>query len=405
MVGVCVGPSAYRAPHGYLRSTPTPELRVKALRVELTDTLAYWTVVDDGWVPVPFADAYLRHLRLGADRAEGTTRAYAGDLACYLGWCQASGRDLLAGAKALGMFVAMLKTTPVARAGSGQGRVRSPGRINHLLAAVRELYKHAVADGAMDASVLVWLFEVGDDRYLPAELRPEGGGIHYRARPRHVQRAGRAGRPVPVRRQEMEALVRACRSWRDRFLLVLLWFCGLRVGEALGLRRSDLHLVSTAAALGCSMPGPHVHVVGRDNPNQARAKTGDRAVPVRAEVLSCYDRYLAERAACPVAEGCDFVLVNLGHQPLGQAMSSDTVRKWLAVLSTRAGLDRVVTPHMFRHATATELLARGASVDVVKELLGHASIRSTEVYLHPDVDALRAAVDRLEPLGLGQATT
>ena len=153
------------------------------------------------------------------------------------------------------------------------------------------------------------------------------------------------------------------------------------------------------------MPGPHVHVVGRDNPNQARAKTGDRAVPVRAEVLSCYDRYLAERAACPVAEGCDFVLVNLGHQPLGQAMSSDTVRKWLAVLSTRAGLDRVVTPHMFRHATATELLARGASVDVVKELLGHASIRSTEVYLHPDVDALRAAVDRLEPLGLGQATT
>ena len=55
---------------------------------------------------------------------------------------------------------------------------------------------------------------------------------------------------------------------------------------------------------------------------------------------------------------------------------------------------------MFRHSTATELLARGASIDVVKELLGHASIRSTEAYLHPDVDALRAAVDRLGPLGM-----
>ena len=59
---------------------------------------------------------------------------------------------------------------------------------------------------------------------------------------------------------------------------------------------------------------------------------------------------------------------------------------------------------MFRHATATELLARGASIDVVKELLGHASIRSTEAYLHPDADAQRAAVDRLGPLGFGEAT-
>lgn len=376
---------------------------MKSLRVELTDTLAYWTVVDDDWVPVPVADAYLRHLRLGADRAEGTTRTYAGDLACYLGWCEASGRDLVAGAKALSMFVAMLRTTPVTRAGSGQGRVRSPGRINHLLAAVREFYKHAVADGGLDATVLVSLFEVGDDRNLPAELRPEGSGLRYRARPRHVQRSRRAGRPVPVRIQEAEALLGVCRCWRDRFLLVLLWFGGLRVGEALGLRRSDLHLVPTATTLGCSTPGPHVHVVGRDNPNRARAKSGDRVVPVRAEVLSCYDRYLPERAACPAAEGCDFVLVNLAHSPLGQPMTTDSVRKWLSLLSTRAGLERRATPHMFRHATATELLARGASIDVVKELLGHSSIRATEVYLHPDVDALRAAVDALGPINLGQA--
>jgi len=77
--------------------------------------------------------------------------------------------------------------------------------------------------------------------------------------------------------------------------------------------------------------------------------------------------------------------------------------KWLSLLSTRAGLERRVTPHMFRHATATELLARGASIDVVKELLGHSSIRATEVYLHPNVDALRAAVDALGPINLGQA--
>ena len=88
---------------------------MQALRVTLTETLAYWTVVDQNWRPVEPADSFLRHLRLGADRAEGTTRAYAGDLATFLAWCQDSGRDLIAGARDLSLFVAMLKTTPVTR--------------------------------------------------------------------------------------------------------------------------------------------------------------------------------------------------------------------------------------------------------------------------------------------------
>lgn len=371
---------------------------VRALRVELTAALAYWTVVDDEWRPVPVADAYLRHLRLGADWAEGTTRVYAGDLALFLAWCQSGGRDLPEAARSLSSFVAMLRTAPVERAGAGRGRARSPGRINQILAAVRELYKHAVANDGLDAGVLAFLYEVGDDRYLPADLRPEGSGLRYVARPRHVQRARRRATPDSVRAGEIEALLRAASNWRDRFLLVLLWFCGLRIGEALGLRRSDLHFVPASAALGCSIPGPHLHVVGRDNPNRARAKSGGRHVPVRAEVLSCYDRYLGERAACSPAEVCDFVLVNLFHKPLGRPMSDHTVRQWLAALSERAGLDRTVRPHMFRHAAASELLARGAGLDVVAELLGHASIRSTEAYLHPSAGALRAAVDRLGPL-------
>jgi integrase/recombinase XerD len=372
---------------------------MQTLRVELTGALAYWTVVDDDWVPVPVADAFLRHLRLGRDRAEGTTKAYAGDLALYLGWCAASRRDLAGGAGALSLFVAMLRTTPVARAGSGQGQVRSPGRINHILAAVREFYKHAAADGAVDASVLTLLYEVGDDRYLPAELRPEGSGVRFRARPRHMQRSRRRPGPGAVRPDEVGALRAACNRWRDRLLIVVWWFCGLRIGEVLGLRRGDLHLTSSARALGCGVPGPHLHVVDRDtNANGVHAKGGDHYVPVRAEILACYDHYLAERAAVAGTDECDFVVVNLFHAPIGRPMSDHTVRQWLAGLSRRAGLERTVKPHMFRHATASELLARGVGIDVVKELLGHASIRSTEAYLHPDVDALRAAVDRLGPL-------
>lgn len=377
---------------------------MQALRVEVTPALAYWTVVDDDWCPVPVADAYLRHLRLGRDRAEGTTKAYAGDLALFLGWCADSGRDLADGARALSLFVAVLKTTPIARTGAGQGKSRSPGRINHVLAAVRELYKHAVANRTVDPSVLAVLYEVGDDRHLPAELRPEGSGLRYRARPRHVQRNRRKPGPGPVRAEEVEALLCACRCWRDRLLLVMFWFCGLRIGEALGLRRGDLHLSASARALGCAIGGPHLHVVDRDtNANGAHAKSGDHHVPVRAEILACYDHYLAERSACPAAADCDFVFVNLFHAPLGRPMSDHTVRQWLGARSRHAGLERAIKPHMFRHATATELLARGVGLDVVKELLGHASIRSTEAYLHPDVATLRSAVNRLGPLRFGEA--
>lgn len=375
---------------------------MRALRVVVTDALAYWSVVDDDWCPVPAADSFLRHLRIGADRAEGTTRSYAGDLALFFGWCEKTGRDLGEGLRAMGSFVGWLRTTPVERQGAGVGKARSAGRINHVLAAVRELAKHAVATETLDGSILALLYEVADDRHLPADLRPEGAGLRYVARPRHRQRERGNARPAAVRQEEAEALLRVARSWRDRFLVVLLWFCGLRIGEALGLRRSDLHLVDAALAMGCRVGGPHLHVVRRDNPNEAMAKTGGRSVPVHTEVLACYDRYLAERERCPAAEACDFVLVNLFHEPLGRPMSADAVRAQMAESSRRAGLSRVLRPHMFRHATAGELLSRGAGLDVVRELLGHASIRSTEVYLHPDADRLRDAVERLGPLGFGE---
>jgi integrase/recombinase XerD len=374
---------------------------VKSLRVEVAAALAYWTVVNDDYEVVPAADAFLRHLRFGAGRAEGTTKAYAGDVALFLSWCERTGRDLTEGTRALGLFVAMLKTTPVERVGAGQGRVRSANRVNHVLAAIRELTKHAVATGDVDASVLAVLYEVGDDRHLPSELRPQGSGLRYVARPRHRQRSVRPKRPEAVHQHETEALLRVCRSWRDKFLIVLLWFCGLRIGETLGLRRCDMHLSSSSEALGCGIRGPHLHVVSRENANGASAKSGDRHVPVPTDVLACYDRYLTERETCKQAEACDFVLVNLFHEPLGGPMSDHTVRQWLAASSWRSGLARTITPHMFRHATAAELLERGAGVDVVKELLGHASIRSTEPYLHATPDAMRRAVDRLGPLSFG----
>ena len=356
---------------------------------------AYWTVVDGEYRVVDVADRFLRDVRFGADRTESTTKQYAGELALFLGWAARSGRDLQRAAVELSRFVLMLRTTVITRRGRGYGQVRSAGRINHVLAVVREFYKHAAAHRSVDASVIAALYEVGDDRFLPAELRAEDGALRYRVRPRHALRTTRDAAPRAATQEEWEALLEAATNWRDRFLLVLLWFSGLRIGEALGLRRSDLHLMDSAMALDCQVAGAHLHVVPRENSNGAAAKSRrERVVPLAQYVVSYYDLYLDERERYAAAAGCDFVFVNLFGEPVGAPMRPGRASELFASLSTRAQLKRRVTPHMLRHAAASAMMAAGG-LDVTQALLGHASITSTQIYLHPSARRQRDAVDRL----------
>jgi integrase/recombinase XerD len=374
---------------------PAATIRLSALRVVLPGGLAYWTVVDEKYELVEAADGFLRDLRFGADRAESTTRLYASELALFLDWSTGSGRDLERAGRELSGFVLVLRTTPVARRGRGFGQLRSPGRINHVLSVVREFYKHAVAHRRVSASVIAALYEVGDDRFLPAELRAEDGALRYRVKPRHQLRVGRSGEVRACDLSEWEALLRAAGCWRDRFLLVLLWFSGLRIGEALGLRRSDLHLMTSASELGCRVAGAHLHVVPRENVNGARAKgRRERVVPLTHYAVSYYDLYLDERERCRPAQECDFVFVNLWAEPLGAPMRYGRVAELFRSLSRRAELGRAVTPHMLRHAAGSALTAAGG-LDVAQAILGHASITSTQIYVHASAERQRDAVERL----------
>lgn len=256
-----------------------------------------------------------------------------------------------------------------------------------------------MATGRAPEQTLALLWEVGDTRFLPAELKPEGGGVQYRAAPRHQLSRSRHRSPDAVTREEAGRLLAAAGHWRDRFLLVLLWHCGVRIGAALGLRRADLHLMEDAAALGCRIRGPHLHVVPRDNPNRAQAKTDHPfSVPVAPDVVAVYEMYLAERAGVAAAAECDFVFVNLFHTPVGAPMRYATAHQLLATLSARAGLDRAVTPHMFRHGTGRALVDSGAGIAVIREILHHARFQSTEIYARPGDERLRQAIDGLPPL-------
>lgn len=368
----------------------------------------YWTVLDDDLAPVAVADAFLRHQRFGRDGAESTTKAYAHAIALFLRWCTRSGRSWEAGVEALGLFITWLAHAGPAASGgeatgNGPGRVlpgpgasraRSASRVNGVLSAVRAMVVHAVATGGAPAHLVPLLYEVADDRDLPPEARGEEGRMAWRLRARHrvaepevaVQRASDA---------DIVALLGACRSARDRLVVLVMARAGLRRGEVCGLRRSDAHLLVDSSRLGCEVARAHLHVVRRDdNPNGAWAKSRrPRVVPLDFLTVGAFDTYEFERMTVPQAADSDFVFVNLFRKPLGTPMRPDAIGELMAGASRRAGLESPVRPHQLRHACASNLADAGSGVDVVAELLGHASPSTSQVYVHPDSSRLRAAVE------------
>ena len=360
------------------------------------DWSAYWTVLDGAYEPVPVADAYLRGLRFGGGKALGTTRMYAGNLAMFFEFCVAAGMSLRRAALEFDRFMHYLVVTPIERRGRGGGELRSPERVNHILGSVRELYRDAVARGLLDGEVLRALFRVERGLRLPVGVL-EDQRMELQSRPRHRLRTPRRGRPATVSVEDFAALIAACRTWRDRSILALMGRAGLRCGEAVTLRLSDLHLAESSREVGCVEPGPHLHVRRREEREDQRgaSKSLDpRIVPVDELLLFCLDRYLLERGAMREAASCDRLLVNLDSSFRGRGMSPGRVGKLLGSLSRRAGLEEVVRPHQLRHSFGSELQNSGALLREIQALLGHRQITSTLRYTQPGAATLRSAVER-----------
>jgi hypothetical protein len=139
----------------------------------------------------------LRHVRLGRDGAELTTRSYAGGIALFLRWCARTGRHWHDAVEQLGLFITWLRHAgPEASgadvvaggqvlAGPGTEPVRSARRVNAALTAVRGFVTHAVDSGQAPARLMPLLYELVDERDLPKQARGEEQGMAWRLRARH----------------------------------------------------------------------------------------------------------------------------------------------------------------------------------------------------------------------------
>ena len=162
---------------------------------------------------------------------------------------------------------------------------------------------------------------------------------------------------------------------RDRALLELLYAAGLRASEILSLRIEQLDL-----------PGRSARVIGKGDK--------ERLVLLGSVAQESLQRYLdtARPKLVRAKSGGEVFLGNHGRR-------LTTSHLWGVVkrAAKTAGLDTRVYPHLLRHSFATHLLSGGADLRVIQELLGHASIGTTEIYTHVDEDRLAATVDRFHP--------
>jgi integrase/recombinase XerD len=363
-----------------------------------TDAGAYWSVVDDEcYQVVELADRFLQYMRFGRGRAESTTRKYAEAIALYHNFCFA--RSASWANPDMAAFQMWLRVAPSPRhphaarrvwSGPGYPRVRGDNHINLITYAVCEMFKFAAAEGMWDETKLRLLFElltvqshgVADRRHQASRK------VVVRRRHRLKTRPGHR-RDAPV--DAVKDILAECLNARDVLFIAMLATTGLRRGEALGLRLSDLHFLPNSALLGCDVEGAHLHIVPRTNSNHARVKNAKRrVVPVPAGLVGLYDRYRADRDACRQARESDYVFVNLYRAPLGEPMKLHAANELLSRLSRRTG--HRLSPHMLRHTFGTNA-AQAVSVDVVAELLGHANLQSTQTYLHPNADRQREAIE------------
>ena len=289
---------------------------------------------------------YLTYLRVERGLAPATIRAYRSDLADF-----ASGSGVPA-TWADGPDAARQHLAERTRRGRPRDAGLAPTSLRRRAASIRGFYRFAYGDGLIERDVAAHIDLPRQPRLLPETLTVG----------------------------DVEALLDAAPDLRGRALLELLYAAGLRVSEAIGLDREDL-----------SLDGGFVRVIGKGDK--------ERLVPVGDIALDWLTRWLEEgRPALlalhhvePVRGGPLFLGDRGGRLARQQAFAM------VRAAAMRAGLSEGVSPHTLRHSFATHLLEGGADLRIVQELLGHASISTTQLYTHVTGERVREIYARAHP--------
>lgn len=161
---------------------------------------------------------------------------------------------------------------------------------------------------------------------------------------------------------------------RDKLIVELFYSTGIRRAELIGLKLSDVSRVQKT-----------VKVLGKRNK--------ERIIPLLPSVLSTMDQYKIHREALPNLSATDSLLVTSKGNAIYETLVYRVITRYFSEISLKVK----TSPHILRHSFATHLLSQGAELNAVKELLGHASLASTQVYTHNSIDTLKQVYKNTHP--------
>jgi integrase/recombinase XerD len=297
---------------------------------------------------------YLDHLVVERGLADNTLKSYRRDLRRYVGWLAGRGVDDLLGVRedTVTAFLVAL------REGDEEHPPLGASSAARTVVAVRGFHRFTVREGlsAVDPSAAV-------RPPAPAKRLPKA--LPLADIERILDAAGAPGTSLAL---------------RDRALLEVLYGTGARISEAVGLDLDDLDPEQDTVLL--------------------RGKGGkERLVPVGSYARQALDAYLVRGRGELAGSGRGLPALFLNAR--GGRLSRQSAWAVLAKAADRAGVTAEVSPHTLRHSFATHLLDGGADVRVVQELLGHASVTTTQVYTLVTVDSLREVYATAHPRALG----
>lgn len=316
------------------------------------------------------AETYLRHVAIERGLSQHTLSAYRRDLSVFAEWLadapvvESDGADRAGGSSVL-QDVARLARADVAGfvthlATRPEGPL-APRSIARMLSSVRSFTAFAAGEG-----------------WLPLD---PGTAVRPPKAPMRLPKA------IPV--EDMERLLGAVSvdaddpvQLRDKALLELLYATGARISEAVGLSVDDVTTLSDADG-ELSV----VKVTGKGNKQ--------RIVPLGSFARAAIDAYLVRARPVFAARGPSTPALFLGAR--GARLSRQSAWLVIQAAAAAADLEAHVSPHTFRHSFATHLLEGGADVRVVQELLGHASVATTQIYTMVTADMLRDVYQTAHP--------
>ncbi|MGV8897457.1 MAG: site-specific tyrosine recombinase XerD [Rhodoglobus sp.] len=283
-------------------------------------------------------DRYLRHVSIERGLSPNTLQAYRRDLEAYSALLAERGIQTPSAISAqdVAAFAHELRTRPE--------RPLSASSTARMLSSVRSWHRFLLDESLVEVDVA-------------AEVKP----------PKQSMRL-----PKAISIEQMESVLAATdgddpQALRDKALLELLYATGARISEAVALNVDDL------------VDGDIVRLFGKGSKQ--------RIVPLGSFARAAIDAYLVRARPTFSARGTATPALFLGAR--GHRVSRQNAWLIIRAAADRAKLDLEISPHTFRHSFATHLLAGGADVRVVQELLGHSSVATTQIYTMVTADTLR----------------